>query len=122
MPRNPDPAGNQGTREESQPQEAGMLSGGLALDGLAVQAGVQAFLDQLDHLGAALSSSPAGSGLYWWILTAAAAGSGCEVARRHLKSSPRLAFGPAGEPLFSWGPDPDPMPPPPPGSTLEDLS
>jgi len=107
MAQNPVAAASPGAREETQPQDAGMLRGGLALDGAGVQAGVQAFLDQLDHLGATLSASPAASSLHWWLLTAVAAGSACAVARRHLKPSPRLAFGPAGEPLFSWGPDPD---------------
>jgi hypothetical protein len=110
------PTGN-ATRQASQPQEAGLLTGGLALDAAALPSGVQAFLDQLDHLGASLSASPAAATLYWWLLTAAAAGTGCEVARRHLKTSPRLGFGPAGDPLFSWRPEPDGAGAPPDGQS-----
>jgi hypothetical protein len=95
-----------GPRAEGQPQEAGLVDGGLALDMRAVQAGVQAFLDRLDVLGSALSSAPGGASLYWWLLTVGAACAACEVARRQLKPSRRLGFG-LGDSLLSWDPATD---------------
>jgi hypothetical protein len=92
-----------GALQESQPQEAGLFTGKLVLDETGGLAGVDAFMDQLDLIGAALSGSSAGSTLQWWLLGAVAAGSVCEIAHRHLKA-PHLAFGPASDPMFSWGP------------------
>ncbi len=93
--------------QECQPLGAGLLPGGLALDGAAVQAGVQSFLARLDQIGSALWHAPTGPNLYWSLLTTAAVVSIAEVVRRQRGPSRQPALGWTGDPLFCWYPRPE---------------
>jgi hypothetical protein len=88
------------------PRGADLLADALAIDADAMQAGVRNFLGLLDRLGTALTASPGGVSLYYWMLAAAAAGSACWTVRRQSRRTGLLPAGPdAGSPPFPWDPE-----------------
>ncbi len=93
--------------EENQPLGAGPLTGGLTLDVATLRAGVQAFLARLDNMREAVWNLPAGTGLSWWLLTAAVAVTSIEMGRRQLSRSAGPVLGPSGELLISWDQRPE---------------
>jgi hypothetical protein len=89
------------------PQAADLITSAPRLDVDALQAGVQSFLHDLDHLGRSLLSSPEGLGLSFWALSVLAVTGVCELARRQ-KRRPSLGLvAVTDEPMFAWRSDED---------------
>ena len=67
---------------------------------------IRGFMTDLDNLGTTLTSTSDKLALPWWLLTALAAGSACEIARRQLyrRTLGALAGG-INDPLISWLPE-----------------
>jgi hypothetical protein len=88
------------------PVGADLLAGSPALPLESVQAGIQSFLRELDHLGSAMIAAPSGVSLTWWLVSALAAASAFEIARRQMRrGQAELAGNLAQEPMFSWFPE-----------------
>jgi hypothetical protein len=82
---------------------SGLLADALAVDAGKLRAGIRSFLEQLDHLGTSLATSPSGIIVSCWLLAVAAAGSACEIVRRQSKRRQTLIWD--GDPLFTWIPE-----------------
>jgi hypothetical protein len=96
------------TADDSVPGPVGadLLAGSPPLPLESVQAGIQSFLRELDHLGSAMIAAPAGVSLAWWLVSALAAASAFEIARRQMqRGQADLAGNLAQEPMFSWFPE-----------------
>ncbi len=88
------------------PVGADLLAGSPVLPLESVQAGIQSFLRELDHLGSAMIAAPSGVSLTWWLVSALAAASAFEIARRQMRrGQAELAGNLAQEPMFSWFPE-----------------
>jgi hypothetical protein len=81
----------------------GLLLDALAADAGQLQAGVRGFLQQLNHLGTDLATTPSGVVVSCWLLAVTAAGSACEIVRRQSKRRRGRRW--TGDPLFTWLPE-----------------
>jgi hypothetical protein len=97
------PVDSQDDEMDLAPQGADLITSVPQFAAGAVQAEIQAFLHELDHLGAAMFASPEGIGLTCWMLSAAAAAISLEIARRQMRRRHLdLLTAVASDPSFSW--------------------
>jgi hypothetical protein len=103
----PDSAIIQALAEELMPEQAGPVGAVFGLDIPALERGMQRFIEDLDQLGAQLTSSCTPTRLPSWLLTLAAAAVALEITRRQWQRAQLLeTLAPARlDATFSWYPE-----------------
>jgi hypothetical protein len=96
------------SRRPTGPAEAGLLNEAFEFDSATLEGPVRDFLARLNDVGTVLGVSPTSVSLYYWLLSAGAAGAAWALVRRRRNTR---GYDPADanfdDPAFPWEPDED---------------